>query len=526
MTGSREGRRARARERKKKGRRSPLAAILTASLTVVIAVVVIAAWRPRTRRDSPAVVADAPDAAVAPDAPDAPDTSGADLVDLGRAALVDGDLNRAAVLYRAALDQAPRHVEANYALALVVHRLGIDASAAEVLFRRTLKLDSNHSDALAGLGDLLMDMGGNREDEAVDSFNRALALKPESVMALNNLGCLHRRRGRVSEARACFEKALEARPDSVSARTNLGSVFKDAGDLDAALEQYVLALAREPKNAAANYNAALVLLTQNRAETAVPFLRLALEQRDAARSSAVERRAGGPAPTRAGSDGDDSSDRRAINPGPGGSGQAGGPHWRDSSSDLEVLDAAEFLLEAALGSDNPSRTGSHGRRAHVRALFDSYAARFDHHLVDQLDYRAPATLYRLVVAALDSSDPVRRTTEGSDDAPPRRRLRVVDVGCGTGLAGSLFRNISGLLVGGDLSTNMILKAKEKTRPDGRPLYDELHVEVRRSRNFRNLDMCDTRILRRARTLAETRVIDLTRSDPRLAVGRHRHIGPV
>ncbi len=47
---------------------------------------------------------------------------------------------------------------------------------------------------------------------------------------------------------------------------------------------------------------------------------------------------------------------------------------------------------------------------------------------------------------------------------------VLDLGCGTGLCGLLFRNVARRLIGIDLSPRMIEKARE------RGVYDELHVD--------------------------------------------------
>jgi predicted TPR repeat methyltransferase len=47
--------------------------------------------------------------------------------------------------------------------------------------------------------------------------------------------------------------------------------------------------------------------------------------------------------------------------------------------------------------------------------------------------------------------------------------RTVDLGCGTGLCGVEFRDLTEILIGIDLSDKMIAKAKEKN------IYDELYV---------------------------------------------------
>lgn len=92
--------------------------------------------------------------------------------------------------------------------------------------------------------------------------------------------------------------------------------------------------------------------------------------------------------------------------------------------------------------------------AHVRALFDGYAPRFERHLVDGLGYVGP----RLVRDALP---PV----------PPSFTV-ALDLGCGTGLMGAALRDRIDHLVGIDLSPGMLALARAKSW-QGRPLYDRL-----------------------------------------------------
>lgn len=102
-------------------------------------------------------------------------------------------------------------------------------------------------------------------------------------------------------------------------------------------------------------------------------------------------------------------------------------------------------------------TGPHTMpEGYVRAVFDEYAPRFDRAL-EGLSYRAPA----LLVSAVESAcrDTGRRMRFGS----------MLDLGCGTGLAGAAFRSFVDWLVGVDLSSAMIAQARAKV------LYDRLSV---------------------------------------------------
>jgi predicted TPR repeat methyltransferase len=81
--------------------------------------------------------------------------------------------------------------------------------------------------------------------------------------------------------------------------------------------------------------------------------------------------------------------------------------------------------------------------AHVRALFDDYAPRFEASLVGALDYRAPA----LLAAAIERA------------APGRRFAHALDLGCGTGLMGRAIRARVDRLDGVDLAAEMVARAR-------------------------------------------------------------------
>jgi len=93
--------------------------------------------------------------------------------------------------------------------------------------------------------------------------------------------------------------------------------------------------------------------------------------------------------------------------------------------------------------------------AYVRRLFDQYAGRFDTALTVRLAYRGPAVLREAVEQAAHAV------------ARPLRFARMLDLGCGTGLAGAAFAPLADRLVGVDLSPAMVAQAESKQ------LYDRL-----------------------------------------------------
>jgi predicted TPR repeat methyltransferase len=107
------------------------------------------------------------------------------------------------------------------------------------------------------------------------------------------------------------------------------------------------------------------------------------------------------------------------------------------------------LARLGAGAATPEMT-----ETYVRRLFDQHAPGFDAAMVERLDYRGPALLLEAVQAA----------------APQPLRLgAMLDLGCGTGLAGAAFRPYVDWLVGVDLSPAMIEQARAKG------LYDRLLV---------------------------------------------------
>jgi predicted TPR repeat methyltransferase len=88
---------------------------------------------------------------------------------------------------------------------------------------------------------------------------------------------------------------------------------------------------------------------------------------------------------------------------------------------------------------------------YVQALYDGYAPRFEQSLVGALGYRAPDLLLRAVRAHVGA----------------RRFVTMLDLGCGTGLAGAAFRPHCDRLVGVELSSAMLAKARAKR------IYDRL-----------------------------------------------------
>lgn len=118
----------------------------------------------------------------------------------------------------------------------------------------------------------------------------------------------------------------------------------------------------------------------------------------------------------------------------------------------DTNESARHML-AAVTADATMKRASN---VYVKALFDEYAGNFEHSLVQELGYTGYERLRRGFDRAFGGT-------------PPTFAGTTVDAGCGTGLVGEQFRNVTEYLIGADLS-DAILQEAVKTRPG---LYDEV-----------------------------------------------------
>lgn len=118
-----------------------------------------------------------------------------------------------------------------------------------------------------------------------------------------------------------------------------------------------------------------------------------------------------------------------------------------------ALGADPELHRYYLAAISPDQPLVNAPVAYVQRLFDQYADDFESHLVDQLGYQGHSVLLQHL--------PVD---------PAARFQRVWDLGCGTGLCGSLIRPRADHLVGVDLSSAMVAKSRSLGG------YDSLHAQ--------------------------------------------------
>ena len=265
---------------------------------------------------------------------------------------------------------------------------------AALLYRQRLQANPKDRDSNQALALIYFQM---RQFELAQYFaGEALKIDPTYLDGLRVRGMALMQLGRLDPALICFEQALALKPDFVETIVNHATALLELKRHDEALAGFDRAVALDPSN---------VVVWNNRANTLVALGRL---------EEAAE-----------------CYDRTlAIRP------------------DLETARSNRFLVLLKL------RKVSRIADFALRQMFDDVATRFDHLMVDELDYRGHLHVRTLADAQLPHLK-----------AP----LRILDLGCGTGLVGNAFKDLAagGRLDGIDLAPRMIEVARK------RGIYDDL-----------------------------------------------------
>lgn len=300
-----------------------------------------------------------------------------------------GRLDVAAELYQRALEVDPADPDALHLMGALHLQRG-DGVAAIPYAARSVLVEPGMMYAYNNLGLILK--GAGQAAAAARCYLQATLIAPGFAEAHSNLGVVLKAEGQTALAVHHYRRALELDSSLGEAWNNLGNALQDLGELEDAVEAYLAAADRMPDCDTVLYNVGLLLMRLGRREDALVHLRQSLEL----------------APGREG---------------------------------------ARHLIAAIEGESTATAP-----RTYVRDLFDSYAARFDAHLVGELQYRAHQDTVAIVDAVVGDK---------------RWFALTYDLGCGTGLAGEFVRSRTGRLVGIDLSERMLAQAGRKQ------LYDML-----------------------------------------------------
>ncbi len=131
---------------------------------------------------------------------------------------------------------------------------------SETLWKHALDCTSKNSVAHHNLGAVFMKQDG-RAAEAIEQFEKALAIEPDNVPANASLSGELAMQGRTAEAIQRAQRALALDPACVDAHNNIGIALAKIERFDEAIERFQTALKLQPDyvKARVNLNAALAM---------------------------------------------------------------------------------------------------------------------------------------------------------------------------------------------------------------------------------------------------------------------------
>ena len=336
-----------------------------------------------------------------------------------------GEADAAVSLYAQAISLCPEHVDACLYLAILQRSLGA-AEKAALWFDRAHALLPNEPTIVYELGITRYSLG--QHHMAIEHFQKVLSLDDTHWQAAYNMGTAHLAQGNISEAITAYHLAAQLNPQDADIHFNLGLACKRGGRLEEAMQSYLCAMEIAPDDAEVHYNLALVYKGLGNKAEAIISLEIAV----------------------------------ALRPEYGAAHGNLGVLYLEQDKVDEAIACYKRLIEldhntvsarhilAALTGETTAVAPS----SYIAELFDSFSDHFEERLLVDLEYQTPWELKNMLRAEPDG---------------PSRFARLLDLGCGTGLIGQIFQEISTYRVGVDLSPKMVAAAAAKK------VYDELTV---------------------------------------------------
>ena len=315
------------------------------------------------------------------------------------------------------------------------------------------------------LGRLLHDVGSPKE--SVEHFTNSLQQEPSSASTFRNLGSAYQAVGNAQMAFASFQQAVQLDPSDALVYLKLAFFYEDFAkmDWDDAADhaercyRYYLENV-DPDDTSVLTRLGNLLVREHRATAAVEVYEQVLCL-DASLHNVWFNKAHAHIKNGENSKAIESLRQTLV---------------------LEPSIAAASHMLKALSKDEAQKVNAADEQ-YIRDLFNDYGTEYDNH-VKKLLYSAPRVVRQELAKIYKGrfnipEDEVRGVPAGVDDdggctvvVPTikiNNTLDILDLGCGTGLAGAWLKDYANSLTGVDLSDGMVQVAKKKM------IYQNLHV---------------------------------------------------
>jgi predicted TPR repeat methyltransferase len=313
---------------------------------------------------------------------------------------------------------------------------GIDRHERSSNFGEEASVGSSEAEPQSGLLEMreaaLRHHEAGRLGQAQEIYREIIETDPNDADTLHLFGVTAHQSGNHALAIEYIERAIVINPVIALYYNNLGSAYRALKQLDSAGQCVARSLALKPDSAEAHYNLGVILSDRGeRGEAELCFRQAILLQPNFTQAhfnlGILLRRIGRSADAVA-------CFRQVLR--------------------IDPDNIVARFLSAAIEGHKIERAPDQ----YVAGVFDADAEKFDEHLVNSLHYDTPQRLLELCLAV-----PICLPGEKKD---------MLDLGCGTGLAGVAFAPYVRHLVGVDLSANMLARAR------ARKLYQRLeHAEL-------------------------------------------------
>jgi len=165
------------------------------------------------------------------------------LYHLGEMLRLQGKLEEAQAAYGECLERAPEDVELRMGVGLALLGAGQADHSLTVLLP-LLAMRPDYSPGLVAVGWCLQEL--EEVAQAIDLYQRAIALDPANIRARNLLGICYSSQGGHGEAIRQFRAALEKEPKDLEVRANMADSLRSQGFLDAAITEINRLLVDDP----------------------------------------------------------------------------------------------------------------------------------------------------------------------------------------------------------------------------------------------------------------------------------------